>query len=156
MLECITHLDDPRTAIIRDDPVRPNIALEDRINDRAKIYLWCEQDRIRSAVCVALCDAVPDSEHTLLTTPVGELTVAVAYTIWSYSAGAAQQLIFALRDQLPDSIVKMVTLSPQTEMARKFHERNGAKLVRENVDTWNFEYAIEKNVAELKPHEAEH
>ena len=156
MLECITHLDDPRTAIIRDDPVRPNIALEDRINDRAKIYLWCEQDRIRSAVCVALCDAVPDSEHTLLTTPVGELTVAVAYTIWSYSAGAAQQLIFALRDQLPDSVVKMVTLSPQTEMARKFHERNGAKLVRENVDTWNFEYAIEKNVAELKPHEAEH
>ena len=156
MLECITHLDDPRTAIIRDDPVRPNIALEDRINDRAKIYLWCEQDRIRSAVCVALCDAVPDSEHTLLTTPVGDLTVAVAYTIWSYSAGAAQQLIFALRDQLPDSIVKMVTLSPQTEMARKFHERNGAKLVRENADTWNFEYAIVKDVVELKPHEAEH
>ena len=156
MLECITRLDDPRTEIIRDDPVRPNIALEDRINDRAKIYLWCEQDQIRSAVCVALCDAVPDSEHTLLTTPVGELTVAVAYTIWSYSAGAAQQLIFALRDQLPDSVVKMVTLSPQTEMARKFHERNGAKLVRENADTWNFEYAIEKNVAELKPHEAEH
>ena len=156
MLECITHLDDPRTAIIRDDPVRPNIALEDRINDRAKIYLWCEQDQIRSAVCVALCDAVPDSEHTLLTTPVGDLTVAVAYTIWSYSAGAAQQLIFALRDQLPDSIVKMVTLSPQTEMARKFHERNGAKLVRENADTWNFEYAIVKDVVELTPHEAQH
>ena len=156
MLECITHLDDPRTAIIRDDPVRPNIALEDRINDRAKIYLWCEEDQIRSAVCVALCDAVPDSEHTLLTTPVGDLTVAVAYTIWSYSAGAAQQLIFALRDQLPDSIVKMVTLSPQTEMARKFHERNGAKLVRENADTWNFEYAIVKDVVELTPHEAQH
>ena len=156
MLECITCLDDPRTAIIRDDPVRPNIALEDRINDRAKIYLWCEQDQIRSAVCVALCDAVPDSEHTLLTTPVGELTVAVAYTIWSYSAGAAQQLIFALRDQLPDSIVKMVTLSPQTEMARKFHERNGAKLVRENADTWNFEYAIVKDVVELTQQQAQH
>ena len=156
MLECITHLDDPRTAIIRDDPVRPNIALEDRINDRAKIYLGCEQDQIRSAVCVALCDAVPDSEHTLLTTPVGELTVAVAYTIWSYSAGAAQQLIFALRDQLPDSIVKMVTLSPQTEMARKFHERNGAKLVRENADTWNFEYAIVKDVVELTQQQAQH
>ena len=156
MLECITCLDDPRTAVIRDDPVRPNIALEDRINDRAKIYLWCEQDQIRSAVCVALCDAVPDSEHTLLTTPVGELTVAVAYTIWSYSAGAAQQLIFALRDQLPDSIVKMVTLSPQTEMARKFHERNGAKLVRENADTWNFEYAIVKDVVELTQQQAQH
>ena len=156
MLECITCLDDPRTAIIRDDPVRPNIALEDRINDRAKIYLWCEQDQIRSAVCVALCDAVPDSEHTLLTTPVGELTVAVAYTIWSYSAGAAQQLIFALRDQLPDSIVKMVTLSPQTEMASKFHERNGAKLVREKAENWNFENAIVKDVVELTQQQAEH
>ena len=152
MLECITHLDDPRTAVIRDDPVRPNIALEDRINDRAKIYLWCEEDQIRSAVC----DAVPDSENTLLSTPVGDLTVAVAYTIWSYSAGAAQKLIFALRDQLPDSIVKMVTLSPQTEMARKFHERNGAKLVRENADTWNFEYAIVKDVVELTQQQAEH
>lgn len=156
MLDCITHLDDPRTAVIRDDPVRPNIALADRINDRAKIYLWCEEDQIRSAVCVALCDAVPDSENTLLSPPVGELTVAVAYTIWSYSAGAAQKLIFALRDQLPDSIVKMVTLSPQTEMARKFHERNGAKLVRENADTWNFEYAIAKDVVELKQQQAEH
>jgi hypothetical protein len=87
---------------------------------------------------------------------VGELTVAVAYTIWSYSAGAAQKLIFALRDQLPESIVKMVTLSPQTEMARKFHERNGAKLVRENADTWNFEYAIAKDVVELKQQQAEH
>ena len=156
MLECITHLDDPRTAIIKDDPVRPNIALEDRINDRAKIYLWCEEDQIRSAVCVALCDAVPDSENTLLSTPVGDLTVAVAYTIWSYSAGAAQKLIFALRDQLPESVVKMVTLSPQTEMARKFHERNGAKLVRENADTWNFEYAIVKDVVELTQQQAEH
>lgn len=156
MLECITCVNDPRTAIIQDDPVRPNIALEHRVNDRAKIYLWCEQDKILSAVCVALCDAVPDSENTLLTTPVGDLTVAVAYTIWSYSAGAAQQLIFALRDQLPETIMKMVTLSPQTEMARKFHERNGAKLVRENADTWNFEYAIEKNVAQLAQQRAEH
>ena len=156
MLECITRLDDPRTEVIKDDPVRPNIALTDRINERAKIYLWTEEDEIRSAVCVALCDAVPDSENTLLSTPVGDLTVAVAYTIWSYSAGAAQKLIFALRDQLPDSIVKMVTLSPQTEMARKFHERNGAKLVRENADTWNFEYAIAKDVDERKQQQAQH
>jgi len=142
VLECITRLDDPRTEVIKDDPVRPNIALEDRINDRAKIYLWCEEDKICSAACVAFCDAVPDSENTLMTTPVGDLTVAVAYTIWSYSSGAAQKLIFALRDQLPESVVKMVTLSPKTEMARKFHESNGAKLVRENTDTWNFEYAL--------------
>jgi hypothetical protein len=144
MLEQITTLEDPRTRVIKDDPVRPNIAIESRINDRASIYLWTEEEQILAAVCVALCDAVPESELSMLSTPVGDLTVAVAYTIWSYSAGAAQKLIFAVRDQLPDTIKKMVTLSPQTEMAQRFHERNGATLIRRNADTWNFEYDITK------------
>jgi hypothetical protein len=144
MLEKITTLEDPRTRVIKDDPVRPNIAIESRINDRASIYLWTEEEQILAAVCVALCDAVPESEMSMLSTPVGDLTVAVAYTIWSYSAGAAQKLIFAVRDQLPDTIKKMVTLSPQTTMAKRFHEKNGAHLIRENADTWNFEYNITK------------
>jgi hypothetical protein len=143
MLEQITTLEDPRTRVIKDDPVRPNIAIESRINDRASIYLWTEEEQILAAVCVALCDAVPESELSMLSTPVGDLTVAVAYTIWSYSAGAAQKLIFAVRDQLPDSIKKMVTLSPQTSMAQRFHEKNGACLIRENADTWNFEYSLD-------------
>jgi hypothetical protein len=143
MLEQITTLEDPRTRVIKDDPVRPNIAIENRINDRASIYLWTEEEQILAAVCVALCDAVPESELSMLSTPVGDLTVAVAYTIWSYSAGAAQKLIFAVRDQLPDGIKKMVTLSPQTTMAQRFHEKNGAVLIRANADTWNFEYSLD-------------
>ncbi len=145
MLDTITSLLDPRVSIIKDDPVRPHIPTENRINDRSKIYLWTENDEVKAAVCVSLCDAVPDSETSLLATPVGDLTVAVAYTIWSYSAGAAQKLIFAVRDILPDGVKKMVTLSPQTEMARKFHIKNGACLIRENADTWNFEYDIAKS-----------
>jgi len=35
---------------------------------------------------------------------------------------------------------RLVTLSPLTDMATKFHLRNGAKLVRVNEDTQNFEY----------------
>ncbi len=143
MLEQITTLEDPRAGVIKDDPVRPNIAIENRINSRASIYLWTEQDQILAAVCIALCDAVPESEMSMLAPPEHELTVAVAYTIWSYSAGAAQKLIFAVRDQLPDSIKKMVTLSPQTAMAQKFHEKNGASLIRANADTWNFEYCLD-------------
>jgi hypothetical protein len=144
MLDCITSLTDPRTSIIKDDPVRPNIAIEQRINDRACIYLWTEDSKILAAVCVSLCDAVPESEISMLMPVDGEKTVAVAYTIWSYSNGAARKLIFAVRDQLPQSIKKMVTLSPQTEMARRFHQSNGAVLIRENADTWNFEYNIAK------------
>lgn len=150
MLEIITTLTDPRASVIKDDPVRPNIGIEHRINSRSNIYLWTEDNKILAAVCVMLCDAVPDSEMSMLAPPVNELTVAVAYTIWSYSAGAAQKLIFAVREQLPPQIKKMVTLSPQTEMAKKFHLRNGARLIRENADTWNFEYDLESSVDPLK------
>lgn len=149
MLEIITTLEDPRTCVIKDDPVRPNISIEHRINNRANIYLWTENNQILAAVCVMLCDAVPDSEMSMLAETHNELSVAVAYTIWSYSAGAAKTLIFAVREQLPSSIKKMVTLSPQTEMAKRFHIKNGAKLIRENADTWNFEYDLGPSVNTL-------
>lgn len=142
MLDRITDITDPRTSIIKDDPVRPNIKLDDRINERAGIFLWTEDGKILAAVCVSYCDAVPESEVSMLMPVDGEKTVAVAYTIWSYSTGAARKLIFAVREQLPKSIKKMVTLSPQTEMARRFHQANGAVLIRENADTWNFEYNL--------------
>ena len=37
---------------------------------------------------------------------------------------------------------RYVTLSPKTEMARKFHLRNGATLLKENEFTFNFEYRL--------------
>ena len=39
---------------------------------------------------------------------------------------------------------RLVTLSPLTEMATKFHSRNGAKLLQVNETTQNFEYLIMK------------
>ena len=38
---------------------------------------------------------------------------------------------------------RLVTLSPMTDMARKFHLKNGAKEVQVNLTTQNFEYDIE-------------
>ena len=38
---------------------------------------------------------------------------------------------------------RLVTLSPLTEMAEKFHIKNGAKLVGKHLTTQNFEYDIE-------------
>ena len=37
-------------------------------------------------------------------------------------------------------IKRFVTLSPKTEMAKKFHLRNGATELQENETTVNFEY----------------
>ena len=39
---------------------------------------------------------------------------------------------------------RLVTLSPLTEMATKFHLRNGAKLLQVNESTQNFEYTVNK------------
>lgn len=142
MLEQIIALDDPRLSLIKDDPVRPHIPAELRINDRGTIYLWVENNQIQAAVCVMLCSRIPDSEQSMLEQQDDVLNVAVAYTIWSYSKGAAQQLIFAVRETVKDRVSKLVTLSPQTEMAKNFHIKNGAVLIRENAQTWNFEYSL--------------
>ena len=39
---------------------------------------------------------------------------------------------------------RLVTLSPLTEMAHKFHTKNGAKLISVNEKTQNFEYVVVK------------
>ena len=41
---------------------------------------------------------------------------------------------------------RLITLSPLTEMATKFHSRNGAKLSQVNETTQNFEYHVEKKI----------
>ena len=39
---------------------------------------------------------------------------------------------------------RLITLSPLTEMASRFHSKNGAKLLYVNETTQNFEYLVEK------------
>jgi hypothetical protein len=146
MLERITSLDDPRLRVLKDDPVRPHIPAEMRVNDRGTIFLWTDHDEIKAAVCVMFCDHVPESEEDMFTAAMDK-SVAVAYTIWSYSAGAARELIFAVRDLVKDTASELVTLSPQTEMAHRFHIKNGAYLIRENATTWNFEYSLSSSTS---------
>ena len=47
--------------------------------------------------------------------------------------------VFILSKNKPE-IQRYVTLSPKTEMAKRFHMRNGAVVFRENEDTVNYEY----------------
>jgi hypothetical protein len=141
MLTQIQDLNDPRLHVIRDDPVRPHIPVAQRVNDRGTVFLWTDNDEIKAAVCVMYCDHVPESEEDMFTAAM-DRSVAVAYTIWSYSAGAARDLIFAVRDLVKDTVTELVTLSPQTEMAERFHLKNGAEFYRANETTWNFRYSL--------------
>jgi hypothetical protein len=73
----------------------------------------------------------------------GEKDVAVFYTIWSYSPGAGQKLIKSAAEWLLKdypNIKAIVTLSPQTEMAKRFHLKNGASIHRQNETSVNYQY----------------
>ena len=72
-------------------------------------------------------------------------TIAVFYTIWSYAPGAGRKLIFDAVRHIKEndtSIQRFITLSPKTEMAKKFHTKNGAGVYRENLNTVNYEYDV--------------
>ena len=71
--------------------------------------------------------------------------VLVAYTVWSYKPRAGRDLVFELRDYAINNkeINRLVTLSPKTKMARRFHLNNGAVLLSENQRTDNYEYELD-------------
>ena len=74
---------------------------------------------------------------------VESATTAVFYTIWSYAAGAGRVLIQEAQKSIETEfpgIQTYVTLSPKTEMARRFHLKNGARELRENPNTINYIY----------------
>tara|TARA_Y100000004_G_scaffold67779_1_gene76058 strand:+ start:1682 stop:2095 length:414 start_codon:yes stop_codon:yes gene_type:complete len=121
-----------------DDPVRPGISAEDRIAAAREVYHLNN----KAYICLAYLDTVPDSEHALLNIECGP--IVVAYTIWSTEKGRGRDLILAIRDMISaaDRFERLVTLSPKTDMAMKFHLSNGAELIHENMTTNNFEYKI--------------
>jgi hypothetical protein len=102
-------------------------------------------------VCVSFHDFVPE-DVAGLSNITQVPTTAVFYTIWSYKSGKGQELLFravkAIQEQYP-SITRFVTLSPKTNLARRFHLKNGAIVLRENVETVNYEY-LTGNTVEIK------
>ena len=129
--------------LIVNDPVRPHIPFEERVGPGRDIFVLDDnKDKIRAVICVAYCTDIPTNEAELkeFTTPRG--TVAVFYTVWSYDKGAGRQIVNEVFDLLKNEtgLYRFVTLSPLTEMARKFHISNGAKFLEKYTDCQNFEY----------------
>ena len=145
-------------SICLDDPVRPDIPYIWRVTPPNFTYYlnWDLSHKLLPSIidavcCIALQDKIPTTEEELLNGEEGEN--AIFYTVWSNQTrrkGKGRDVL----NQALEAISKMdmgpfkmpatryVTLSPKTEMARKFHLRNGATLLKENEFTFNFEYRL--------------
>ena len=144
MLHVIKDLQDQLLELIKDDPVRPELAPEFRVNDNSKIFVLINDDQQKpmAVTCVKFLNVIPESVEDLAQT-VSAANTAVFYTIWSYAKGAGQQLIREVQGSIereyPD-VETYVTLSPKTDIARNFHLKNGAEIYRENLTTVNYLY----------------
>ena len=133
------------------DPVRPNISNEWRIaNGRKVFFIGAKSYDMRyvtewhAVCCVAFQNTIPKSEMEMVCS-INSGNIAIFYTVWSTKKGAGGKIIFRIVDYLKETISEIkrfVTLSPKTEMAKKFHLRNGAKWIVENETTNNFEYFV--------------
>ncbi len=135
--------------LIKDDPVRPCFTYEWRTASGREVWVWEERDTVEAVICVAYTNEVPTSEWELdlfsqaACQDEQQGTVAVFYTVWSYTPGAGRTLVNELALHLRRSrplLQRWVTLSPLTEMATRFHIKNGAQLLQVNSTTQNFDY----------------
>ena len=134
---------------VSEDPVRPELDLEWRKQYGRQIFGLKYEDNIEGIVCVAYTNDIPQSvrELQLMSENANmkdDANTAVAYTVWSRKRGAGKEIIHKLLEHVKknSAIETVVTLSPLTPMATHFHIRNGAKLIKHNPDTQNFEYKI--------------
>jgi hypothetical protein len=140
-----TEITEDVEQIIKQDPVRSNIPIHDRIGRNRCIAGIGDKSDPAAIVCYSLLDFIPEYEEDLFNhdqTPADN-DIACLYTIWSIKKGAARKLVFEMLNYLKDrNIYRIVTLSPHTDMARRFHLNNGAVLFRVNELTVNYEYPL--------------
>ena len=138
-----------------EDPVRPELDNNFRTGFGRKIYGVEYQNEIYAVMCFAYVNKIPKSVDELekLSTDAflqsamrdqkgGQ--IAIAYTVWSKKKGGGKLIVKEVFKKIKKSnhLNRLVTLSPLTEMATNFHERNGAKLIQINDNTQNFEYKV--------------
>jgi hypothetical protein len=124
--------------------VRPELPAEFRVNNNSRIFVLRDDQTQQplAVTCVKFLSEIPQDVTELADLAVNTNT-AVFYTIWSYAAGAGRRLIEEAQREIQreqPEINTYVTLSPKTEMARRFHLKNGAEVFRENADTVNYLY----------------
>ena len=140
---------------VEEDPVRPELNNDFRTGYGRKIFGVKYQGDIHAVMCFAYTNKVPTSveeleklsidaflQSALRDQNIGQ--IAVAYTVWSKKRGGGKLIVKEVFKKIKKSkhLNRLVTLSPLTEMATKFHSKNGAKLLQVNEKTQNFEYKV--------------
>ena len=138
-----------------EDPIRPQLDNKFRTSYGRKIYGVEYKGEIHAVMCFAYTNEVPRSVEELdkfshdafLQSAMRDQNtgqIAIAYTVWSKKKGGGKLIVKEVFKKIKKSnhLNRLVTLSPLTEMATKFHSKNGAKLLQVNEDTQNFEYKV--------------
>ena len=140
-----------------EDPIRPELDNNFRSSYGRKIFGVKYKGEIHAVMCFAYTNEIPKSveeldklshdaflQSAMRDQKVGQ--IAIAYTVWSKKKGGGKLIVKEVFKKIKKSnhLNRLVTLSPLTEMATKFHSRNGAKLLQINQNTQNFEYLIMK------------
>ena len=140
-----------------EDPIRPKLDNKFRTSYGRKIYGVEYKGEIHAIMCFAYTNEVPRSVEELdkfshdafLQSAMRDQNngqIAIAYTVWSKKKGGGKLIVKEVFKKIKKSnhLNRLVTLSPLTEMATKFHYKNGAKLLQINEDTQSFEYKVLK------------
>ena len=129
-----------------DDPIRPELDNTFRITKGRKIFGLKYKNEIEGVVCLAFMNELPTTvkELDLMSVNEEDSQIAVAYTLWSLKKGAGKKIMKELLKYMKkqNNIDSIMTLSPLTPVATHYHIRNGAKLIKINPTTQNFEYKV--------------
>tara|TARA_Y100000591_G_C21576640_1_gene566144 strand:+ start:240 stop:728 length:489 start_codon:yes stop_codon:yes gene_type:complete len=136
-----------------EDPVRPELDNWFRHQYGRKVYGLKDNNEIVAVMCFAFTNDVPaditeldefskDAFKQAIYREGQQGSIAIAYTVWSKKKGGGKKIVHEVYKMIKNSshLNRLVTLSPKTEMARKFHLRNGARELRVNKTTINYEY----------------
>ena len=153
--------------LIKDDPVRLKLFKDNskRFEDPFHVYAEIndETGEIAAVVCTIICKFVPQDEYQIKLVAMGktkqieeqlkereemhgELGVVLCpYSIWSYQRGHGRKLITNLLEAAPilhPEVDAVITMSPHTDTAMRFHLNNGAGIFSTNDACVNYEYEV--------------
>jgi len=153
--------------LLEDDPIRPKLFKDNSVRFEDPFHVYAEVNdetgEIAAIVCTIVCKFVPQDEYQIKLIAMGKTkqiekqlkerekiygqlgTVLCPYSIWSYQKGHGRKLISNLLEATPvmhPEVDAVITMSPHTHTAMKFHLNNGAGLFSTNEETVNYEYEV--------------
>ena len=153
--------------LIKDDPVRLKLFKDNSKRFENPFHVYAEINdetgEIAAVVCTIVCKFVPQDEYQIKLVAMGktkqieeqlkereemhgELGVVLCpYSIWSYQRGHGRKLINNLLEAAPilhPEVDAVITMSPHTDTALRFHLNNGAGIFSTNDACVNYEYEV--------------